>query len=305
VLQLPEDALADGPNAASRRLEVPFTAADGKVVDIGLTVAPLRFPEGTAGHLVTFQDITEVKRLERQTRLRQRLAAVGEMAAGIAHEIRNPLASMAGSLEVLRHELALTGEQAELMDIALRESARLNERLRLFLAYARPERLTLARLDVRVLIEDAAERLRHSVDIRDEHAIVVDVPSQAVWIEGDEAELGQVLWSLGTNGLRAMSGGGRLLLSARVEPQPGGSDCLVLVVQDDGCGIPADQIDEVFQPFRSSFRKGSGLGLAIVDRIVTDHGGRVEVSSMEGVGTTVNVRLPVTSALRVVDRRSA
>jgi two-component system sensor histidine kinase PilS (NtrC family) len=264
-------------------------------VDIGITIAPLLFPEGTTGYLLTFQDITPFKRLERETRLRQRLAAVGEMAAGIAHEIRNPLASVSGSLELLRREIPLSDDQAQLMDIALRESERLNERIRLFLSYARPQQSASVPLDVRRILTDAAVLLRNSVDARESHDISVDSPDDARLVECDETEVRQILWSLGTNGLRAMPRGGRLVLSARVEAESAGA-CLALAVADEGCGIPAEELDQVFQPFRGSFSQGAGLGLAIVHRIVTDHGGRVQVASTPGAGTTVSVRLPVAAA---------
>jgi two-component system sensor histidine kinase PilS (NtrC family) len=303
VLQLPREVDAGGTgDLRGRRLEFSFTTPGGQVVDIGLTIAPLYFPEGTTGHLLTFQDITPFKRLERETRLRQRLAAVGEMAAGIAHEIRNPLASVSGSLELLRREIPLSDDQAQLMDIALRESERLNERIRLFLSYARPQQSASVPLDVRRVLTDAAVLLRNSVDARESHDISVDSPEDARLVECDETEVRQILWSLGTNGLRAMPRGGRLVLSARVEAESAGA-CLALTVADEGCGIPAEELDQVFQPFRGSFSQGAGLGLAIVHRIVTDHGGRVQVASTPGAGTTVSVRLPVAAPL--ASRRSA
>jgi two-component system, NtrC family, sensor histidine kinase PilS len=294
VLQLPPDA-ATASDLKGRRLEIPFRTAGGQAIEIGLTISPLQFPEGTTGHLVTFQDITDLKRFERETRLQQRLVAVGEMAAGIAHEVRNPLAAMSGSLELLRKELPLSNDQAELMDIALRESERLNERIRLFLAYARPQPLMIARLDARRVVQDAAQVLRNSVDARSDHEIAVDVPAEPVWIDGDETEIRQILWSLGTNGLRAMVDGGQLRLTARLEPA-GADGALVLMVQDHGCGIPAADLDAVFQPFKGSFTRGAGLGLAIVHRIVTDHGGQVQVASTPNAGTTVTVRLPASRA---------
>ena len=132
--------------------------------------------------------------------------------------------------------------------------------------------------------------------MRADHVIAVDVPGEPIWHESDEAELRQVLWSLGTNGLRAMPGGGRLSMSARVESLSPDAPELVFAVEDHGCGIPDDQIDQVFQPFHSSFRKGTGLGLSIVHRIVSDYGGRIDVSSTVGAGTTISVRLPLPPA---------
>jgi two-component system sensor histidine kinase PilS (NtrC family) len=315
VLQLPVGTLPPlGPDAQGRRrVEIRFRAPDAGVIEVGLTATALLFPEGAVGYLVTFQDITELRRLERESRLQQRLAAVGEMAAGMAHEIRNPLAAMAGSLEVLRQELPLTEDQAQLFDIVLRESDRLNDRIRLFLAYSRPEPRVIGRFDAARLLEDAALALHKSVDARADHSVETDAAPGTLW-DGDEADVRQVLWSLGTNGLRGMPHGGRLRLSARLdqgegagaqaEAAPGGRQ-LVLTVQDEGAGIAADEVDRVFQPFRSSFPRGSGLGLAIVHRIVSDYGGQVQVSSIVGAGTTVTVRLPEMTARAAADPSAA
>jgi two-component system sensor histidine kinase PilS (NtrC family) len=302
VLQLPahfRPSFATLRETRSVRIDLPYRTGDGRTIEIGLTVATLAFPDGHTGFLLTFQDVTNIKRLERDARLQQRLAAVGEMAAGIAHEIRNPLASMSGSIQVLRQELQLSEEQGQLMDIVLRESDRLNDTIRSFLAYARPQKFAVARLDVRRVVEETARLLRNSSDVRESHVIDVDVPPEPVWYEADEHQIRQITWNLATNGLRAMAEGGRLLIAAGVETAPGEAGEageVVLTVQDQGCGIPADQLDSIFQPFRSSFEKGTGLGLAIVHRIVTDYSGSVQVSSTPDVGTTVRVRLPLRMA---------
>jgi two-component system sensor histidine kinase PilS (NtrC family) len=296
VLQLPprfRTHLKTLSEARSLRVDLAYHRGDGRVIDMGLTVTTMAFPDGRSGYLVSFQDVTTVKRLERDARLQQRLAAVGEMAAGIAHEIRNPLASMSGSIQVLREELALTDEQAQLMDIVLRESERLNHTIGSFLAYARPQRFVVSRLDVRKVLEDAATLLRNSSDVRANHVIDVDVPAEPVWYEADEYQIRQIVWNLATNGLRAMANGGQLRLSVRFETVSQRPAEVVIAVQDQGRGIPADELDTIFQPFRSTFEKGTGLGLAIVHRIVTDYSGTIEVASTVGAGTTVRVRLPV------------
>jgi two-component system sensor histidine kinase PilS (NtrC family) len=302
VLQLPPDArvrMASLSDTRALKIDTQHRTGDGRSIDLGLTVSTLTFPDGRAGFLFTFQDVTDVRRLERDARLQQRLAAVGEMAAGIAHEIRNPLASMSGSIQVLRGELSLSDEQAQLMDIVLRESERLNDTIKSFLAYARPQRFALARLDIRKVVQDAALLLRNSAEVREHHTIAVDVPQDPVWCEADENQIRQVIWNLATNGLRAMGQGGRLLLAVATDND--GSAATLLTVQDAGCGIPPEELDHIFQPFHSSFEKGSGLGLAIVHRIVTDYNGTINVSSTVGAGTVVTVRLPIRGAITVIE----
>ncbi len=298
VLELPPNVANElshlSDPSRGRRIETSYRTGDGRQIDLGFTATPLRTPGGNAGLLFAFQDVTDIKKLDRDARLQQRLAAVGEMAAGIAHEIRNPLASMSGSIQILRQELPLTEDQAQLMDIVLRESERLNDTIRSFLAYARPQRFSIARLDVRRVLNDAALLLRNSSEVLDDHVIEVSVPITEVAFEGDENQIKQMVWNLATNGVRAMRGGGRLTLGAHVEPSADGSrDSVVLEVSDEGVGIPAEELDAIFQPFRSSFSNGTGLGLAIVHRIVSDYGGEIHVRSTPGRGTTVSVRLPV------------
>ena len=297
VMQLPMQfigRLQSLGETRSHRADHQYRSPDGRLIDIGLTVTTLSLPDGRNGYLFTFQDVTDVRRLERGARMQQRLAAVGEMAAGIAHEIRNPLASMSGSIQVLRQELSLSEEQAQLMDIVLRESERLNETIKSFLAYARPQRVALTRLDVRRVVLDTATLLRNSAEVRDDHLVAVDLPPDPVWFEADENHLRQILWNLATNGLRAMASGGRLLMSAKTDRESG-QDELNITISDQGCGIPAAELDGLFQPFRSSFDKGTGLGLAIVHRIVTDYNGAIQVSSTVGTGTTIRITLPTRS----------
>jgi signal transduction histidine kinase len=178
------------------------------------------------------------------------------------------------------------------MDIVLRESERLNHTIKSFLAYARPQRSAPARLDIGKVLQDTALLLRNSADVHSHHVIDVDLPSSSVWCEADENQIRQIVWNLATNGIRAMAQGGRLLLSVRPD-DAAGDHLVVLTVQDQGCGIPADEIDSIFQPFRSSFERGTGLGLAIVHRFVTDYHGTIHVASEVGVGTIVTVKLPV------------
>jgi two-component system sensor histidine kinase PilS (NtrC family) len=294
VLQLPAaifGSIQEGLTVGgTRRHEFRYRPMDGRgEIEVGLSASHLETPGGRAGYLYTFQDVTAIKKLERDAAIQQRLAAVGEMAAGIAHEIRNPLASMSGSIQILRQELPLSAEQEQLMDIVLRESDRLNTTIRSFLAYARPQRFQIAPFDVRRALNDTALLLRNSAELHDGHQIAVDVPDHELRYEADEGQIKQIVWNLATNGLRAMPEGGRLTLIAAMDPA---SEGIVLTVEDQGIGIPPEELDSLFQPFHGGFARGSGLGLAIVHRIVTDYNGEIQVSSTPGAGTSVSVRLP-------------
>ena len=294
VLQLPEVFhplfVAGAERPAAQRREYGFRRSDGRDIEMGITSAPLITPRGESGFLFTFQDVTDVKKQERAARMQQRLAEVGEMAAGIAHEIRNPLASMAGSIQILRDELPLTPDQSQLMDIVLRESERLNQTIKRILSFAKPQRAALADVDLRQVVTDAARLLENNVEVTERHQIVVDVPAGPVTVHADEAQIRQIVWNLATNGLRAMPNGGRLRLLARHDEANGE---VVIGVSDQGVGIAPEDMDGIFQPFRGGFSKGTGLGLSIVQKIASDYGGEVRVSSEKGKGTTVEVALPV------------
>jgi two-component system, NtrC family, sensor histidine kinase PilS len=299
VLQLPSEFAEMFGSREGRprlpRVEYVFNCGGGREIELGISTAMLRTPRGEVGFVFTFQDVTEARRHEREARIQQRLAAVGEMAAGIAHEIRNPLASMSGSLQILRQELPLSEEQSQLMDIVLRESDRLNETIRSFLAYARPQRNASTKLDVSRVVTDAATLLQNSPELLETHAVRCDVPPEPVWCFADEAQIRQIVWNLATNGLRAMADGGTLTLAA-AHPEPSHPDMIALVVSDEGIGIEPDELDGILQPFRGGFARGTGLGLSIVHRIVSDYGGELAMTSARGKGTTVTVRLPAPDA---------
>ena len=230
-----------------------------------------------AGYLFTFQDVTELKRLEREAETQKRLAAVGQMAAGIAHEIRNPLASMSGSMQVLRQELELEPDQAQLFDIVLRESDRLNQTIRDFLSYARPSQGQTAAVDMATRDQRTPPGCCATARIAPRPTRST-VPSTApITLHAVEAQMRQIVWNLATNALRAMPNGGTLRLHVGVNGSPDaaanvGGPAVVLSVSDDGVGIPAEDLDRIFQPFHGGFAKGAGLGLAIVHRIVSDSG---------------------------------
>jgi two-component system sensor histidine kinase PilS (NtrC family) len=217
------------------------------------------------------------------------------MAAGIAHEIRNPLASMSGSMQVLRQELSLAPDQAQQFDIVLLESDRLNQTIRDFLSYARPSQGQASPVDMANVVRDAARLLRNSPDCTSAHRIDVAVDGSTT-LNAVEAQMRQIVWNLATNALRAMPDGGTLRLHVGANGSASGAaiggSAGVLSVSDDGVGIPSEDLDRIFQPFHGGFAKGAGLGLAIVHRIVSDQGGSIAVHSQAGRGTTIDVILP-------------
>jgi len=275
------------------RLEFYLTRPDGKQIELGLSTAVLRTPRGDIGFVFTFRDVTQSRREERDARVQQRLAAVGEMAAGIAHEIRNPLTSMSGSIQILRQELPLTDEQSQLMDIVIRESERLNDTIRSFLDYARPQRKAESCVDVRQIVTDTATLLQNSPERLPSHVVAVDVPDAPACCLADAAQIRQVVWNLATNALRAMPNGGALRLAVTADPAEHEHPLLTIAVRDDGVGIPPEDVDGILQPFKGGFARGTGLGLSIVHKIVSDYGGELQIASQPGTGTIVAVKLPL------------
>lgn len=286
---------ADAAGGRVRRFDVHFHRRAGGELEVGVSAARLPLPNGRLGFLYTFQDVTDVKRLEREAQTRQRLSAVGEMAAGISHEIRNPLGSMSGALQILRRDLVLTGDQMQLMDIVLKESDRLSQTIRSFLTYARPERTVVGPVDLRTVLTEAVTLLRHSPDRDERHQLLIAGPEEPVVLDADEGQLKQIVWNLASNGLRAMPSGGRLTLSATWAPTLDGGRQAVLSVEDEGIGIPESEIDQIFQPFRGNFARGTGLGLAIVHRIASEHRAIIKVESTLGRGTTFRITFPMSS----------
>jgi signal transduction histidine kinase len=193
-------------------------------------------------------------------------------------------------MQILRQELELSADQAQLMDIVLRESERLNDTIRSFLAYARPQHAELQQLDLKRVLQDTATLLRNSHEVGERHSIELVLAPEPVLVEGDENQVRQVVWNLATNGLRAMPRGGTLKMTATIDAAAGRK--ATLTVADDGVGIVADDVEAIFQPFRGSFGKGTGLGLAIVHRILSDYNATIDVQSQPGRGTTFRVCFP-------------
>ena len=270
------------------RFELGCRTADGREIHLGFSVAPL-VDEGdnARGYVLTFQDLTDVMELEREVRRQERLAALGKMAAGLAHEIRNPLASMRGSVQVLASELDLASDQSQLMEIVLRESDRLNRIVSDFLAYARPPKMEKSVIDLGSLLSETAALLRNSPELRADHFVIEDYPSEISLYEGDPNQIRQICWNLARNAIQAMPVGGDLTLALGVEE----SGEVSITFADTGQGMSREQRERLFEPFNSS-SGGTGLGMAIVYQLVHDHNGRIQVESEAGKGTSISIKLP-------------
>src|SRR5215472_11253808 len=251
-------------------------------------VSSLSVPEkGDVGYVYAFDDLTEIRRLEREVRIQDRLAAVGRLAAAIAHEIRNPLTSIAGSVSMLSGAAEVTEDQRQLLQIVIRESERLNNIITDFLAYSRGKQYRFEQVDLLPLLEDTLTLLENrlvaeNTGIRLERNFKV----REAWALADGDKIKQVFWNFCQNAIRAMKQGGKLTVS--VESM---GDDWQINFADTGHGMSPQQTEKIFEPFQSGFEGGTGLGLAIVYQIVQGHEGKVWARSRLGEGTTFVLRL--------------
>ena len=278
------------PSVESQQLhgEVRFDPPTKFRKTLRVRVSALSVPEkGDLGYVYAFDDLTEIRRLEREVRMQDRLAAVGRLAAAIAHEIRNPLTSIAGSVSMLSALPEMNEDHRRLLDIVTRESQRLNAIITDFLAYSRTKKYQFDRTDLIRLVEDTLTLMDHrmtaektGIEIKRRFAV------PEAWVLADGDKLKQVFWNLCENAVRAMKGGGTL--TAAIELL--GDDWQVSFI-DTGMGMTLQQIEKIFEPFQSNFEGGTGLGLAIVYQIVQAHEGKVWARSKPGQGTTFVLRL--------------
>jgi two-component system, NtrC family, sensor histidine kinase PilS len=277
------------------RLEKSFLK-EKELLLIGMNLSFLHTQKGLPyGIILIFQDITEIMKKEQQFRINERMAAIGTMAAGIAHEIRNPLAAIHGSIQMLESELELSDDQKKLMEIVLTESLRLDHTIQNFLNYAKPKRLKRQIENLKSVVEDTLSFIHKSPEFKKGHNIQFLKNGEDFVHEFDSNMLKQVIWNLSINALHAMPQGGSLKVALEHDLQGN----VLLIFRDEGKGIERTQLDSIFDPFQTSTTGGSGLGMAIVYRIVQDHQGRISIDSKPGIGTTVVVRLPATTSRMV------
>ncbi|HEX9021784.1 MAG TPA: ATP-binding protein [Nitrospirota bacterium] len=265
----------------------------GSAAILGMTASLLKDDANTVrGIILIFQDITKLIEMEEQVRRQERLASIGSLAAGMAHEIRNPLASLSGSIQVLQDELELTGDNRRLMDIVVREADRLNTIISEFLEYARPKSSQTEEIELLPIIDETIMLLKNSRDFSGHIGISREVGPH-IRLRGDAQRLRQIFWNLFINACQAMPNGGDITVTASSFSRAK-DDTLwcEIIVADTGAGIAREHLDNIFDPFFTTKAEGTGLGLAIAYRIVEDHGGIIAVDSEPGKGTRVKVTLP-------------
>lgn len=273
------------PLPEGRREEI--IPADHSEKIIGITISPLKgIARAPKGYIAVFQDLTQIKKLEDEIKKKEKMAAIGELSSSIAHEIRNPLASLKGSIQMLKEDAVNPDQKERLMGIALKEMERLNRIITDFLTYSRPTLPVFQTFDIRELLDETVELLQN-IDHEKGRITVRKNYSSPLLVLADPQKMHQVFWNLGLNAIEAMPEGGELSISAHET-----NNHVAITFQDSGCGIEGKDIGKVFYPFFTTKGDGTGLGLAIAYRIIDEHNGRISVKSTTGIGTAFEIILP-------------
>ena len=273
------------------RFERTIKNSNGHELYLGFTVSPFLIDgRKQIGYVFTFQDLTEIKELEQQVMQKDRMAALGKMAASIAHEIRNPLTAITGSFQVLKTELPLNPDQYKLAENISLEIRRLYRIVTEFLGYARPVNYSPRLVDLKALTKDTVELIRNSPEISTNHQIEYSLSNSddSFQCQGDPDLIRQIYWNLCGNAVKAMPEGGRL--SINLENTNSGE--VKISFEDTGKGFTLEEQEKIFEPFQSSFSGGTGLGLSIVSQIIAAHKGSIKVSSVKDKGTVFQIILP-------------
>jgi two-component system sensor histidine kinase PilS (NtrC family) len=271
------------------RTEIAFQRPDGEEIKLGLSTSSLKDHRGNrVGQIVMFQDLTQIKEMEESMRKSEKLATIGQLAAGIAHEIRNPLASISGAIQLLKEEQRPEASTQRLMEIILAESGRLNRLITDFLLYAQPPKLNKKKVDIGALVDNTLEVFSRSPQWT-KGIKLSKIMEPNITISADPQQLEQVLWNLFINAVDAMEGKGTLEVKVNKD---GKGRMVMLAVSDTGKGIAAKDINKIFDPFFTTKEGGSGLGLSIVHKIVESHGGNIATESQPHHGTTFTLTMP-------------
>lgn len=280
------------PNPLSRRFEIVLSSKRDAAT-LGFSIYPLIGPEGSGiGDILIFQDLTSIKKMEREIEKSRKMALMGEMSAALAHELRSPLASISGSIRLLTEDLKLEESDRKLMEIILMGKDQLENLVRDFLLFARPDTLNRCKIDVAGIMDEVLESVHFSPGWNGNVEVAKNLCAQNE-IYGNSTEIRQALWNIILNALQAMSDGGTLEIETRLDVDEDTHGFLEISVRDNGCGIEEKHMKNVLEPFYTTKENGTGLGLAIVNRIVESHGGTFRIESEPGAGTRCTIVLPV------------
>jgi two-component system sensor histidine kinase PilS (NtrC family) len=283
-----------------QRREVEYKVED-EVRQVGFALSSLTTADGSPrGHILIFQDLSNWKKLQDELQLKDRMAAIGELAAGIAHEIGNPLAAISGSCQMLSNTFKGTQSQRKLLEILLKESQRLDRTIKGFLKFAKPNERSVQRFDIAALLAENMELLRNSAEVSERHELELELSPPSQPILADPDQVSQIFWNVARNALRAMPDGGTLRLATDLS-----NEVYRMRFIDDGCGMTEEERANLFHPFSSTFDGGAGIGMAIVYQIVQEHSGRLILDSQPNAGSVITVELPaeeaITSELRLAE----
>jgi two-component system, NtrC family, sensor histidine kinase PilS len=284
----------DSGTPLALRKEIEFRTAAGATRFLGLSISPLRTGQDeTSGYVFNFQDLTELKRLEREVFNKERMAALGRLSAAIAHEIRQPLTAMTGALKELARLAPLEDDDKKLVQIVSRESQRLNQIITEFLDYSREKSYSFSDVNIVALIEETLLLIERHAAASGKVTVERNFPTKKLRAQVDRDAIKQVFWNLCNNALRAMPQGGVLTVSAEAD-----KDSVRISIRDTGTGFDPRSASRIFEPFQSGFTGGTGLGLAIVYQILQGHKGQIRVETEPGIGTEFVVELPLASRTR-------
>ena len=275
-----------------KRMEAAYYTPDGSVTTLGFSFNRVKENRSQGiGKIFSFKDISQIKVMENHLRQVDRLALIGKMAAGIAHEVRNPLASISGSIQVLKDDLKEKGTGERLLNIISREVSKLDSLMNDFLAFTKPVQVIETRLDISALIIETVDLIKKNRRFSPTIVWKLDVAPD-LFLKISAGELSQILWNLLLNALQAIPPDGEIFIAARQHRGENGEDWIEIKVKDNGAGISQENKAKIFEPFFTTKDRGTGLGLSIVQKLISDLGGTIHLESFPGKGTEFTVQFP-------------